>query len=233
MLFLGPLDYLALSWFALCWIGYNWLVDRTRLRFGNVSHLTGQLRKRWMHNMIRRDPRMIDILIQGNLLQGVAFFASTSILLIGGLVAMLGATEQAVTMLNTLPLLPHVDHTAWGFKILLLIVVFVYAFFKFAWGYRLFNYCSILIGAAPLPEEYDAYAEAFAHQAAELHSLAAGHFNNGLRAYFFALAGLGWFIHPLLFILATAWVSWVLYRREFRSRSFAILQAALQGQKVT
>lgn len=233
VLFFGLLDYLALAWFILCWTGYNYVADHTRLRHRNVSTLTGKLRERWMRNMVRRDPRMIDVLIQGNLLNGVGFFASTSILLVGGLVAMLGATDQAVAVLNELPLVPTVDRMTWGLKILLLIVVFVYAFFKFAWSHRLFNYCSILIGAAPLPEDYDADAEAFAARTAELETLAAEHFNNGLRTYFFALAALGWFVHPLLFILATAWVTRVLYRREFRSRSFAILQAALNGHKVT
>ncbi len=30
-----------------------------------------------------------------------------------------------------------------------LALIFVYAFFKFAWAYRLFNYGAILIGAVP------------------------------------------------------------------------------------
>jgi len=30
-----------------------------------------------------------------------------------------------------------------------LIVVFIYAFFKFAWAYRLFNYVAIMLGAMP------------------------------------------------------------------------------------
>ncbi len=37
----------------------------------------------------------------------------------------------------------------WHAKVLLLIVIFVYAFFKFAWAFRLTNNCAILIGAAP------------------------------------------------------------------------------------
>ena len=46
---------------------------------------------------------------------------------------------------------------------------------------------------------------------------AARHFNNGLRAYYFGLAALAWFIHPLLLMMATFWVIFVIYRREFRS----------------
>jgi uncharacterized membrane protein len=103
------------------------------------------------------------------------------------------------------------------------VVIFVYAFFKFAWCYRLFTYCAVLIGAAPLPDALTPQAYDHADRLARLHSLAAQHFNSGLRSYFFALATLGWFLHPFVFIVATSWVTWVVYRREFRSRSFNIL----------
>ena len=39
----------------------------------------------------------------------------------------------------------------WELKMLGLIVIFVYTFFKFAWSYRLFNYFAIMVGAAPPP----------------------------------------------------------------------------------
>ena len=55
-------------------------------------------------------------------------------------------------------------------------------------------------------------------------SLAARHANDGLRAYYFALAVLSWFLHPVAFMLATAWVTAVLYRREFLSRALNILK---------
>ena len=47
--------------------------------------------------------------------------------------------------------------------------------------------------------------------------MAANQFNFGLRAYYFGMAMLGWFIHPWLFMLVTAGVVLVLYRREFHS----------------
>ena len=53
--------------------------------------------------------------------------------------------------------------------------------------------------------------------------LAASHFMRGIRAYFFALALLSWFVHPILFLAATTWVVLVIYRREFRSQSLHII----------
>ncbi|MDX1604550.1 MAG: DUF599 family protein [Candidatus Competibacterales bacterium] len=232
MIGFGTLDYLALAGFLACWYGYLRLADGARLG-PSVPSLMGRHRKHWMSNLVRREPRMIDTLIHSNLQNGVAFFASTSILLVGGLLAILGAADKALAVLRELPLTPTPDRTTWELKVLLLVVIFVYAFFKFAWAYRLFNYCAILIGAAPMPEEYDQRAEDFAARMAKLQDLAAMHFNNGLRAYFYALGALGWFVHPLLFMLTTVWVTWVLYRREFRSRSHALLQEALEVRKPT
>ena len=182
-------------------------------------------RVRWMENMVGRELRMIDTLIQSNLISGVAFFASTSLLLVGGMLAALGATDQAVEVLQDFPVAEHTSRELWEAKVLLLVIIFIYSFFKFAWCHRLFQYCSILFGAAPLEENGISKSGAeFAKQAAAMHSLAALHFIRGLRAYFFALAGLAWFVNSWLFVAASAWVTIVLYRREFRSRSHRILQ---------
>lgn len=224
------LDMLALFWFGLCWIGYIHFADHTRFHKKSVSAIMNSYRQTWMQNMMQRDPRMLDALMQGNLLHGVAFFASTSILLIGGTVAMLGATEKAILVLQELPFAQQANATLWEVKVLLMAYIFIYAFFKFAWSYRLYKYCSVLIGAAPLETKMNARTKEYAKHAAQLQNLAAGHFNNGLRAYFFALGALSWFIHPILFLLVTNWVIWILYRREFRSRSWRLLQKGQPSQ---
>ena len=58
---------------------------------------------------------------------------------------------------------------------------------------------------------------AYAARTARVLSMAANQFNQGLRSYYFGLATLAWFINPWLFILASAGVVFVLYRREFHS----------------
>ena len=59
---------------------------------------------------------------------------------------------------------------------------------------------------------------------AGLITLAAVHFNRGLRGFYFATALLAWFIHPVALIAASVWVVLVLYRREFHSRTLALLR---------
>ncbi len=50
------------------------------------------------------------------------------------------------------------------------------------------------------------------------------HFNRGQRAFFFALGYLGWFIHPWVFIAATAAVFVVMLLRQFASAPLSALK---------
>jgi len=47
--------------------------------------------------------------------------------------------------------------------------------------------------------------------------MAANQFNFGLRSYYFGMTMLAWFVSPWLFMLMSAGVVFVLYRREFHS----------------
>ena len=107
-------------------------------------------REAWMRTMARRELRMIDTGIMNGLQQGTAFFASSSILAIGGCFALLGATEQVLSVLSDLPFVGQPARGVFETKVLGPVVLLAYSFFKFGWSYRLFNYCSILIGAVPL-----------------------------------------------------------------------------------
>ena len=221
---LSPLDYAALAWFLACWAGYTVFADRSRWRERSMTAAMSAYRHRWMATMLQRENRVVDTTIIGNLLHGAAFFASTTIFAIGGLLASLGATDRAISILRDLPFAVETTRTLFELKLILLLTILVFAFFKFAWAFRLFNYCSVLIGSAPILAEDDPQAAHLADSTAQINSLAARHFNKGIRGYFFAMAALGWLIHPLLFMVTATWVVAVLYRRDFRSRSLGFVK---------
>jgi uncharacterized membrane protein len=75
----------------------------------------------------------------------------------------------------------------------------------------------------PAPDRLTADSPRVAERLARIASSTARHFNRGIRAYYFGLAALSWFIDPWLFMLLSAWVVLVLYRREFRSRLLQML----------
>lgn len=225
---MGPWDMTALAVFFLCWVGYTAFADHGPARGSSITASMNLRRRAWMHQATRRDLRIIDTQILGNLLTGVGFFSSTTIFVLGGLVAMLGVAEQGTAALNRLPLSVTQTAAAWEGKVLLLLLIFIYAFFKFAWAFRLANYCSILVGgfAAAEDRERDVVTAARNAETAATLSIRSGyHFNRGLRAYFFALAALGWLIGPQLFAVMTLLVVAVLYRREFRSRALEALRS--------
>jgi len=223
-----PVDAIAVALFLIAWLGHSYIVSRSPLRTRTLSYAMHAYRLRWMGNTVRRKVKIVDAAIQNGLQQGVLFFASTSILLIGALLAALGAGEQAVRMLGDLPFTSTDTRTEWEAKVLLAAGIFTYAFFKFAWSYRLFNYVIILIGAGPEednanPPPDEAQLDEWATRVGRLHSIAGYHFTAGIHAYFHALSVTAWFVNGWAFIIATVWVSIVLYRRAFGSRFLRIL----------
>ena len=216
-------DYLAVAAFVAAWVGYSWYVDRSRASRRSITAVMSRYRLAWAQEMGRRDVRIVDTQVVGNFLTGIGFFASTTILVIGGLFALLGSADQALAALSDLPLMQPHSVALWEAKVLLLMAVFVYAFFKFAWAFRLSSYASILIGAMPMPGAPPEDLDRHAKRIARMVQLVAHHQNHGFRAYFFAVALITWFIHPGLLIASSAVVLAVLYRREFRSRAYRAL----------
>ena len=91
---LSILDVYALVWFIVCWVGYSFVADHTPLKRYSVSTAMAIYRRQWMCQMIEREIRIYDAQLQGNLLQGMVFFSTTTILAIGGLLALLGLRLQ-------------------------------------------------------------------------------------------------------------------------------------------
>ena len=174
--------------------------------------------------MALRENRMADSMLMQQLGQGNAFFASTSAIASGALTSLLGAGEKMQLLLEKLPFVARTEASVFDLKLLLLISVFVYAFFKFAWGFRLSHYCGIMIGATPQAgSDNHAACETHADAVSALIGIAADHANRGMRSFYFAIAAMIWIFHPILFMTATTWVLAILVRRDYFSRSRRVL----------
>lgn len=214
------LDLVAVVWFTTCFAGY-WLATRGGL-LGKASIMSEVQRQRvlWMRCMMARENRLVDAHLIGQLSNGHAFFASTSMIAVGGLTAAFGASETVKRLLEPLPFVAQGSLVLWEFKILVLTVLFVIAFFQFAWAFRLAHYTGIMIGSAPYPpSENEMENDRQARRIARLAGISAEHSNNGLRSFYFALAASTWILHPGLMIATTTLVTVVLYYREFHSRA--------------
>ena len=60
-------------------------------------------RDEWMERLLARDMRMVDAQVTAALQNGTAFFASTSLIAIGGALTLLRSTEEIMTMMSLLP----------------------------------------------------------------------------------------------------------------------------------
>ncbi|HQR53781.1 MAG TPA: DUF599 domain-containing protein [Burkholderiales bacterium] len=220
---LSPVDYAALLWFCVASFGYAFFAFRKAQHAPSLLGAMNLYRRKWMERIVERENRIVDSSLINMLSSVATFLASTTVLILGGLVALLGTTEKAVDVMAELPFAVQGSHRLWEIKVLLLIGIFGFAFFKFTWALRQFNMLAILVGAAPSSGADARDAEDFIRRSTDISVYAGENFNNGLRSYYFGLAALAWFLHPVLFALATAGVVLVLYQREFRSLTLETL----------
>jgi uncharacterized membrane protein len=222
------IDWVALLAFFAGWVGYAWFARRRALRHPSILASTNRIRRAWMLQATYREVRVFDGVVIQNLSTSPSFFASTTILIVGGLLAVLGTTQKATDLVREIPFAALTSALVFDLKIVLLLVIFVYAFFRFTWSMRQYTFGALLVAAAPEASLFEAQGlsrEAFADRAGRVVGLAAETFNDGLRAYYLSFAAIGWFFSPLVFMLATAGVIYILYQREFRSDVLDVLNS--------
>jgi uncharacterized membrane protein len=216
----APIDLVALACFLGAWAAYAVAVEWTPHGRKGLSAHMDRYREIWMRRMLHREARMVDMQIMAALQNGTAFFASTSLIAIGGTLSLLRSTDDILTVMAALPLSVPTSRAQWEAKTVGLVIIFAYAFFKFAWSYRLYNYVAILLGAMPFSADKETpEAEAHIRRTARMFQSAGRHFNRGQRGFFLALGYLGWFAGPYVLMASTAAVTAVLWRRQFASES--------------
>jgi uncharacterized membrane protein len=221
-------EWLFLVWFFVCWIGYARFAKRRADVQASLLAEGNRERRLWMLQSTKREVRVIDAVVVQSLSQSPSFFASTTLLIIGGLLATLGSSEQTNLFVTELPFAVRTSRLVLDLKLLLLTGIFVYSFFRFTWSLRQYAMGALLVAAAPDHEEFarlgEAERERFANRAGGVVGLAAESFNDGLRGYYFAFAAAAWLVSPIAFAIGSAGVVWVLYQREFHSEALALMR---------
>ena len=215
---LALLDWLALVTYFGCWAGYAWFSEHSAWRDKGLVGHSRDFRLRWAYRLLEREVRVHDSTLIGNLMTSVSFYANTTIYIIAGLIAALGAADKLVSVTADLPFGGQgSSQDMLELKLILLLGSFIFAYFKFTWSLRQFNMLSILVGAAPQGKSGEAGIDDYARRLAGTNSLAGDDFNRGIRAYYFSLAASGWLINPVLLTALSLIILVVLYRRDYRS----------------
>ncbi|MFT5117072.1 MAG: putative membrane protein [Kiritimatiellia bacterium] len=223
----------AILWFCCVWLGYTYFAKYKAKCGLNLTSVLSRQRLNWMEQILGREHRIMDAALVANLEHNTSFLASTSILVLAGLLTALGIAGSIGSVLQSLPFYEVKENSAfWIYiKILMLILIYVYAFFALTWSMRQYGFASVMIGSAPTVEAARSnpnHKEKYMYASAKVIDMAGHAYNYGLRAYYFSLAILPWFISPWLFILSTSIVVIVLYSREFHSRPYKVIKAYME-----
>ncbi|WP_157188253.1 DUF599 domain-containing protein [Nitratireductor pacificus] len=205
---------LAASLFPLlCWLSYVVFAGWLERRRPSLSIIMGAQRKRWVRNAVRRETPL-DAILSGNLMSAVSFFASTTVLIILALIAVLGQVDSVVEAVRVMQ--PGVDLTTAAVErhIVIFLIMFVMAFMAFTLSLRQFNHFCIMLGAADHTEAGD---QEEIYVMAALNTLAARNFNHGIRVYYFAIGMIAWFVSIWAGIVVSVLVFGSILYREFFS----------------
>ena len=202
----------------VCWFTYNYGVPLLERRRPSLSVIMSMQRRRWVANAVKRESPM-DAILSGNLMGSVSFLASTSVLLVLAIFTAFGNLNALMETLASIGIRPDYSISDVQIHLFVMLTVFVLSFFAFTLALRQFNHFCIMIGAIDhsghtLPAEIDAIAQ--------LNSLAAKNFNNGIRAYYFSVATVAWFASEWLAIIASLLTVGFLIHREFFSTAHRV-----------
>ena len=87
-------NYIALAGLLLSWLITSYLIEHPPSSRISVSELMSEYRREWMREFVTRQPRIFDATVIDSLRQATAFFASASMLALGGGLAVLGNSDQ-------------------------------------------------------------------------------------------------------------------------------------------
>lgn len=221
------INWFSLIWFISCWAGYSLFAKFMAKRTASLSSVLHVHRINWMRRLLQREIRVGDAALLANLERNVTFFATSCVLILAGLFTALTAAEQLLPMLKAISFMASDTLLEIELKVTVLIGIFIYAFFTFTWSMRQFGFASVLVGAAPMPDDNSVTANerrSFAIYAAKVIDQASHTYNYGLRAFYFSLTVMSWFIGPWVFMAAATCVIGVLYEREFLSKSLKAMK---------
>lgn len=219
---LSPLDLAAAGLLFALWAAMGWVIEHPPGSRPTVTVLMAEMRREWMREFVRRDNRIFDAQIIASLRQGTAFFASTSILAVGGVLALMGNVQPLTGLAADIG--AERPALLWQIRLVPAALLLTHAFLKFVWANRVFGYASVTMGAVPSDPGHPR-ALPRAMRAAGLIIRAALNFNRGLRSMYFALASLAWLAGPWALMLASLLVAGFVLRREFTSVPRDILEA--------
>lgn len=199
----------------LVYLAYNIVVPQVEKLRPSLSVIMNMQRRHWVANAARRESPF-DAILSGNIMGSVSFLASTSVLLVLAVFAVFGQLPTLMEALDSLSFDRNLTVIDVQIHLVVMLAMFVLAFFAFTLSLRQFNHFCIMLGALDhdrptSDEEIEAIAQ--------MNALGAKNFNSGIRAYYFSVATVAWFVSEWVGVATCLATVLVLAHREFFSSS--------------
>lgn len=241
-------DLVSATLFFALWVGYAFYSKQCATLKPSLYGVMKLYTNQWMRNSLASQSNLDDISVLASLDRQRSFYGSTTLFILAGLITSLTQVEAIQVMISSLIYAQPLTALQVQLRLFLLIAIFIYAYFTLTWSMRQLGFASVMLGAGQFQagpcnasrhnketvhkqeavykeEAMNDYANSLAH----VLGMSAYSFNNGLRAYYFAMSAVTWFYHSYALLISCVFVVTILYRREFHSTTLAALT---QAQKV-
>ena len=174
-----------------------------------VQAVNAIARTAWVETIMQERKDILAVQTLRNSTMAATFLASTSVLMIIGILTMSGGGKLESTW-HALNVFGAQSPELWLVKLLCLLLDMLVAFFSFSMSIRIFNHVGYMINV-PLAQKHKMITPA--HVATHLNR--AGQFYSiGMRAYYFTVPLVFWLFGPHFMLVATIVLLFVLYRLD-------------------
>lgn len=201
-------DWIAIAVFAFCTVVYHvgYYLISERVPMKTVRGKIHRYRRDWVEGVIKTRNYIMAVQAVRNLIMTTTFLASSMLLVMAFIfnyiiTGRLERDTEASTRGDE-PLFRLEHGELFGFKVYLLLGLFVFAFLSFLLAIRLLNQFTVLIGVSP---ELVAQVEGLdpADYLAHILNMAASRHTYGLRAAYFAIPAGAWLFSTEAFLALT------------------------------
>ena len=173
-----------------------------------VAAVNIMARTAWVETIMREGKDILAVQTLRNSTMAATFLASTSVLLIIGVLTLSGQEAKLESTWHSLNVIGAKHPELWLAKLLLLLLDLFIAFFSFSMSIRVFNHVGYMINV-PIALNHKAISPA--HVATHLNR--AGKFYHiGMRAYYYSVPIVFWLFGPHFMLITTVALLMVLYR---------------------
>ncbi|TSA11544.1 MAG: DUF599 domain-containing protein [Betaproteobacteria bacterium] len=172
-----------------------------------VQRLNDVVRTAWVKEIMQRREGVLAVQTLRNSMMAAVFLASTSVLMIIGVLTLSEQGDKLRTTWQALDVFGTASARLWLIKMLLLLVDLLVAFFSFATAIRLFHHVGYMINA---PQGEFLTGADPAHVSTHLNR-AGGFYSIGMRAYYYTVPLLLWLFGPAFMLAGTVALVSALY----------------------